>query len=188
MLALNLHLKLRSIFVYKLSHFWFNRSSVFLWQFLWKSHIFKNFPPSKPWTQISKQLRKIQGINIVLAKNFPHFGMEILVFHSAKSFWGSVVGFIFFSNFFCYLQNESEFRKVFLLNKHKAMGFIWFGQACMSFNLLRTLNFFYENYWSRLTSSSKCGGSASHGNIKFRLFGNTNTGRHCLLLQFHLIY
>ena len=99
MLALNLHLKLRSIFVYKLSHFWFNRSSVFLWQFLWKSHIFKNFPPWKPWTQISKQLRKIQGINIVLAKNFPHFGMEILVFHSAKSFWGSVVGFIFFSNF-----------------------------------------------------------------------------------------
>ena len=44
----------------------------------------------------------------------------------------------------------------------------------MSCNLLRILNFFYENYWPRLTSSSKCRGSVSHGDIKFWFSGNAN--------------
>ena len=57
-----------------------------------------------------------------------------------------------------------------------------------SFNLLRILNFFYENYWSRLNSSSKCSGSVSHGDIKFWFSGNANKGRYCLLLKFHLSY
>ena len=66
-----------------------------------------------------------------------------------------------------YLQNESVFMKVFLLNMDEATDFICSGQAYMSFNLLRTLNFFYENYWPHLTSNSKCRGSVSHGDIRF---------------------
>ena len=86
-----------------------------------------------------------------------------------------------------YLRNESVSMKVFLLNMHEAMDFIWSGQSYTSFNLC-ILNFFYENYWSRLPSSSKCRRSVHHGNIKFWFSGNANTGRHCLLLQFHLSY
>ena len=88
----------------------------------------------------------------------------------------------------CYLRNESVSMKVFLLNMHEATDFIQSGQAYTSFNLLRILIFFYENYWPRLTSSSKSRGSVSHGDIKFRFSGNANTDRHCLLLQFHLSY
>ena len=88
----------------------------------------------------------------------------------------------------CYFQNGSVSMKVFLLNKHKSADFIWSGQAYVSCNLLRILNFFYENYWPRLTSSSKCRGSISHGNIKLWFSGNANRGKHCLLLQFHLRY
>ena len=88
----------------------------------------------------------------------------------------------------CYLQNESLSMKFFLLNMHETTDFTWSGQAYTSFNLLRILNFFYENYWPRLTSSSKCKGSVSHGDIKFWFSGNANPGRHCLLLQFHLTY
>ena len=68
----------------------------------------------------------------------------------------------------------------------RSTDFIRSGKAYTSFNLLRILIFFYENYWPRLTSSSKCRGSVSHGNIKFLFSGNASTGRHCLLLQFHL--
>ena len=82
-----------------------------------------------------------------------------------------------------YLRNENVSMKVFLLNMRKATDFIRSGQGYTSFNLLRILNFFYKNHWPHLTSSSKCRGS-----IKFWFFGNANTGRHCLLLQFHLSY
>ena len=68
--------------------------------------------------------------------------------------------------------------KVFLLNRHEATAFFWSGQAYMSFNLLRILNFFYENYWPRLNSSNKCRESVSHGDIKFWFSGNDRTGRH----------
>ena len=66
---------------------------------------------------------------------------------------------------------------------HEAKDFIRSGQAYTSLNLLRIINFFYENYWPHLNSSSKCRGSVSHGDIKFWFSGNVNTGRHCLLLQ-----
>ena len=89
---------------------------------------------------------------------------------------------------FCYVRNESVSMKVFLLNMHKATAFIWSGQGYTSFNLLRILFFFYENYWPRLISSSKCRGSVSHGDMKFWFSGNAKTDRHCLLLQFHLSY
>ena len=87
-----------------------------------------------------------------------------------------------------YLRNESVSMKVFLLNMHEATDFIWSGQSYTSFNLLRILNFFYKNYWSRLPSSSKCRRSVRHGDIKFWFSRNTSTGRHCLLLQIHLSY
>ena len=86
----------------------------------------------------------------------------------------------------CYLRNECISMNVFLLIMHEAMDFIWSGQAYTPFNLLHILIFFYENYWLRLTSSSKCRGSVSYGDIKFWFSGNANTGRHCLLSQFHL--
>ena len=57
------------------------------------------------------------------------------------------------------------------------------------FYLIRaSLNFFYENYWPHLTSSSKCSGGMSHSEIKFWFSGNANTGTHCLLLRFHLSF
>ena len=87
-----------------------------------------------------------------------------------------------------YPRNEIVSMKVFLLNMLEATDSIWSGQFYMSFNLLRILNFFYENCWSRLPSSSKCRRSVHHGNIKFWFSGNANTGRHYLLLQFHLSY
>ena len=87
----------------------------------------------------------------------------------------------------CCLWNESVYI-VSLLNLHQAADFIWSGQAYMSFNLLCILIFFYINYWSCLTWSSKCWGSVSHDHVKFWFSGNANTGRHFLLLQFHLSY
>ena len=50
------------------------------------------------------------------------------------------------------------------------------------------INFFYENYWPHLTSSSKSRGSVGHSDLKFWFSGNANTGRHCLLLKFHLSF
>ena len=53
--------------------------------------------------------------------------------------------------------------------------FIWSGKAYTSFNLFHTLNFFYKNYWSCPTWSSKCRGSISHGNSMFWFSGSANT-------------
>ena len=86
----------------------------------------------------------------------------------------------------CCLRNESV-STVSLLNTQEATDFIWSGQGT-SFNLLCILIFFYKIYWPYLTSSSKCRGSLSHGDIKFWFSGNAKRGRHCLLLQFHQIY
>ena len=93
-----------------------------------------------------------------------------------------------FKDGLCYLRHENVCMKVSLLNMHEATDFTRSGKAYTSFNLLRILNVFYQNYWPRLTSSSKCRGSVSHGDIMFWFSGNANTGRHCLLLQFHLSY
>ena len=87
-----------------------------------------------------------------------------------------------------YLGNESVSMKVFILNMHETMDFIRSGQSYTSFNLLRILNFFYENYWSRLPESSKCRRSIRHGDIRFWFSRNAYTCRHCLLLQIHLSY
>ena len=88
----------------------------------------------------------------------------------------------------CYLRNKSVSMKIFLLNKHESTDFIWSGQAYTSCNLLCILNFFYQNYWARLTSSSKCRASVSQGDIKFWFSGNAKRGRYYLLFQFHLRY
>ena len=87
-----------------------------------------------------------------------------------------------------YLRNESVSMKVFLLNMHKATDFLRSGKAYTSFNLLRLLNFFLRKLLALLNLNSKCRGRASHGDTKFWFSGNANTGRHCLLLQFHLSY
>ena len=87
-----------------------------------------------------------------------------------------------------HLQNESVSMKVFPLSMHGAIDFIWSGQSYMSFNLWHILNFFYKNYWSCLSSSSKCRQNICHGNIKFWFSRNAYTGRHCLLLQINLSY
>ena len=52
---------------------------------------------------------------------------------------------------FYYLQNESVYMKVFLLNMHEATGFIRSGKAYTSFNLFRMVIFLYKNYWPHLT-------------------------------------
>ena len=64
----------------------------------------------------------------------------------------------------------------------RSYGFYSVWASLTSFKLLRILNFLYENYCPYLTSRSKCRGSVSHGDIKFWVSGNANTGRHCLLL------
>ena len=79
----------------------------------------------------------------------------------------------------CYLRNESVSINVFILIMHEATDFIWSGQTYTSFNLLRIPNFLYENYWPCLTSSCKCRGSVSHGDIKFWFSGNANTDIVC---------
>ena len=81
----------------------------------------------------------------------------------------------------CYQRNDSVSVKVFLLNMYEATNFIWSGQAYTSFNLLCILNFFYENYWPRLTWSSKCRGSVSYDDIKFWFSGSVYTGRQFVI-------
>ena len=76
----------------------------------------------------------------------------------------------------------------FLSEHARSTAFIRFGKAYTSFNLWRILNFFLRKYWPRLAWSSKCRWSVSHGDIKFWFSGSANTGRQCLLLQFHLSY
>ena len=88
----------------------------------------------------------------------------------------------------CYLRNESVSMKVFLLNMHEARILFDLGKPARHLIYSGYYFFSYENYWPCLTWSSKCRGSVSHGDIKFWFSGSANTGRHCLLLQFHLSY
>ena len=113
------------------------------------------------------------------SKYFDQLSFEKLMF---RMLWNTI------KDGLCYLRNVSVSMKVFLVNLHEATDFTWSEQAYRSSNLLRMLNFFYENYWSRLTSSSKCRGSVTHGDIKCWFSGNANTSRYCLLLSFHLSY
>ena len=88
----------------------------------------------------------------------------------------------------CYLRNESVSMKVFFLKMHEVWLLFDLGKSTHHLIYYAYYTFFYENYWPRLAWSSKCRGSISHGDIKFWFSGNASTGRHCLLLQFHLSY
>ena len=65
------------------------------------------------------------------------------------------------------LRNEGVSMQFFLLNMHEDIDFLWSGPACMSLIYYALFNFFYEKYWPRLTSCSKCRGSVRHGDIRF---------------------
>ena len=86
----------------------------------------------------------------------------------------------------CYLRNENISMKLFLLNMQEATYFIWSEEVYSPSNLWGILNFFHENYWIHLTSSSKWRGSVTHGDVKFWFSRNANTGRYCSVLQFQV--
>ena len=88
----------------------------------------------------------------------------------------------------CYLRNESVSLKFFLLNMHKVRILFDLGKPTRHLIYCAYRTFFYENYCPCLTWNSKCRVSFSHANIKFWISGSNKTGRHCLLLQFHLSY
>ena len=74
-----------------------------------------------------------------------------------------------------YLQNESVSMKVFLLNIHEVRLLFDLGKPRRHLIYYAYKILFYENYWPRLTWSSKCRGGMSHDNIKFWFSRSANT-------------
>ena len=85
----------------------------------------------------------------------------------------------------CCLRNESVSIHSFSSEHARGYGYylIWASYTSL---IITHINFFLRKLLASLNKRSKCWGSVSHGYIKFWFSGNANTGRHCLLLHFHL--
>ena len=133
-----------------------------------------------------KQNKKICQSNWKISKNrgiLKHIWWEVILEKLMfRMLWNTL------KNELCCLQNESVSMKVFLLNMHQVRILFDLEKPTQHLIYYAYKKIFYENYWPCITWSSKCRGSVSHGDIKFWFSGSANTGRHCLLLQFHLSY
>ena len=97
------------------------------------------------WEKVYRSNWKISQNRGILKHIWWKVIREILMF---RMLWNTL------NDGLCCLQNESVSIKVFLLNMHKVR--ILFDLEKPTLNLLRIQFFFYENFWPRLTWSSKC--------------------------------